>query len=189
MAIGGALLYSFYKSTTQCDRYTSVEGLQQMESRNAQWGIIIITFLLLVFYLPLSTMSVHVLVWSQELWAIPNPYINATTFPPVVPPLGPSNEYRDPLDFCWTTTMKRNEVNYAPVVVVLSGIVFFFVSNFIHSLTYPFDHSLVCSVVSYQTSWGNQTICAKGGQIHRARPPSQQSGYGWRVPAFTQPRS
>lgn len=134
MVIGGILLYSFYRMTTQCDRYTSVEGLQQMESRSAQWGIIIITFLLLVLYLPLSTMSVHVLVWSQELWAIPNPYVNATSLPPVIPPLGPPNQYREPLDFCWTTTMKRNEVNYAPVVVVLSAIVFFLVSHFMCTL-------------------------------------------------------
>jgi len=83
----------------------------------------------MVIYLPLSTMSVHVLVWSEEVWAIPNPYRNATSFPPILPPLGPSNEYRDPLDFCWTTTMKRNEINLAPVFIVLSALAFIFVGD------------------------------------------------------------
>jgi hypothetical protein len=80
----------------------------------------VVTFLLTIIYLPLSTMAVHVLVWSSDLWATPNPYTNAATFPPVVPPLGPTSEYRDPLDFCWTTTMKRNEINYAPALVIIS---------------------------------------------------------------------
>lgn len=54
---------------------------------------------------------------------VPNPYINATSLPPVLEPLGPPEQYRDPLDFCWTTTMERNEVNFAPVVVVCALIV------------------------------------------------------------------
>lgn len=78
------------------------------------------SFLLTAIYLPLSTMAIHVLVWSDDLWVVPNPYTNATTFPPVLPPLGPSDEFRDPLDFCWTTTMERNEINWAPVVVIIA---------------------------------------------------------------------
>ncbi|KAF9535429.1 hypothetical protein CPB83DRAFT_841727 [Crepidotus variabilis] len=123
IVIGAALLYGFYTWTTQCDKYNSIEGLQQTESRGSQWGLVIITFLLTVIYLPLSTMAVHVLVWSEELWAIPNPYKNLTITPPNMAPLGPSNQYRDPLDFCWTTTMKRNEVNVAPVFMIMSALV------------------------------------------------------------------
>ena len=117
----------FYRSTANCDRYNSVEGLQQTESRGRQWGLVLVTFFLTVIYLPLSTMSVRVLVWSDELWPIPNPYENTTSYPPVLPPLGPPNEFRDPLDFCWTTTMRRNEVNFAPIFLVLSALVFVFV--------------------------------------------------------------
>lgn len=131
MAIASCLIYYFYRATIRCDRYTSIEGLQQTETRGKQWMLVIVTFLLTVLYLPLSTMLVHVLVWSEELWPIPNPYVNATQFPPDLPPLGPPSEFRDPLDFCWTTTMKRNEVNWAPVVVVLSAIVFLVVSPFL----------------------------------------------------------
>ena len=129
MILSTALLYYFYRTTMHCDRYNSLEGLQQMETKGRQWGLMIVTFLLTILYLPLSTMSVHVLVWSEDLWAIPNPYKNATTFPPVLPPLGPPNIFRDTLDFCWTTTMKKNEVNFAPIAVAFAGFVFLLVSD------------------------------------------------------------
>ncbi|KAJ2920362.1 hypothetical protein MD484_g194, partial [Candolleomyces efflorescens] len=125
ITITAALLFYFYRSTLHCDRYNTIEGLQQTETNGNQWGLVIVTFLLTVIYLPLSTMAVHVIVWSEELWPIPNPYknvnatLNADGFP-VLEPLGPVEEFRDPLDFCWTTTMKRNEVNYAAVIVILA---------------------------------------------------------------------
>ncbi|RDB29648.1 hypothetical protein Hypma_015565 [Hypsizygus marmoreus] len=128
MAIAAGLLYYFYRSSFNVDRYDIVEGLQQTGPKGKRWGLVIVTFLLTVIYLPLSTMAVHVLVWSQDLWIVPNPYTNATSFPLVVPPLSPASEYRDSLDFCWTTTMKRNQVNYAPVVIILAAIVFVFLT-------------------------------------------------------------
>ena len=83
-----------------------------------------ISFLLTALYLPLSTMAVHVLVWSDDLWVVPNPYVYANgTYingPPQVSSLGPADQFRDPLDFCWTTTMQKNEVNYAPVVIIIA---------------------------------------------------------------------
>ncbi|TFK41203.1 hypothetical protein BDQ12DRAFT_768018 [Crucibulum laeve] len=128
MTIAALLLYYFHVSTGQCDRYNSIEGLQQPETKGKQWGLVIVTFLLTVIYLPLSTMAVHVLVWSEDLWIVPNPYTNTTTYPPDVPLLGPTSEFRDPLDFCWTTTMRRNEVNYAPIIIILSAIVAVFLT-------------------------------------------------------------
>ncbi|KAF5374814.1 hypothetical protein D9758_000330 [Tetrapyrgos nigripes] len=123
MVIASGLLYRFYKSARHSDRYNCVEGLQQKDL-GKQWGLIAVTFLLTLIYLPMSTMAIHVIVWSQDLWAVPNPYLNATSFPPQVPPLGPADEFRNPLDFCWTTTMNKNEINYAPVLVILSVVVF-----------------------------------------------------------------
>ncbi|KAJ7225550.1 hypothetical protein GGX14DRAFT_421095 [Mycena pura] len=120
LTLAMVLLYLFRRASSNYDRYRVVEGLQQADSPHSRTALVTITFLLSAIYLPLSTMAVHVLVWSSDLWAVSNPYTNATTFPPVVPPLGPSSQYRDPLDFCWTTTMMRNEVNYAPVLVILS---------------------------------------------------------------------
>ncbi|KAF8641214.1 hypothetical protein AX17_000848 [Amanita inopinata Kibby_2008] len=120
MAIAFSLLYIFYRSMVRCNRYYSMEGFQSRGIKSSQWGPVVVTFVLTVVYLPLSTMAVHVLVWSQDLWIVPNPYINATSYPPSVPPLGPPNVYREPLDFCWTTTMKRNQINYAPLLVILA---------------------------------------------------------------------
>ncbi|KAJ7487562.1 hypothetical protein B0H11DRAFT_2013877 [Mycena galericulata] len=123
LTLAVVLLYLFHRASYNYDRYRTFEGLQQSEPTQSRSGIVAITFLLTLIYLPLSTMALHVLVWSSDLWAVPNPYTNATTFPPVVPPLGPSSEYRDPLDFCWTTTMKRDDINFAPALVILSILV------------------------------------------------------------------
>lgn len=127
MAIAAILLYHFYCSTSRTRGSNAIEGLQQHDTQS-RWGVVIVTFLLTVIYLPLSTMAVHVLVWSQDLWVVPNPYINSTVFPPVVAPLGPADQFRDPLDFCWTTTMKRNDVNYAPIFVIIALLIFVSVS-------------------------------------------------------------
>jgi len=68
-------------------------------------------------------MAVHVITWSDDLWPVPNPYLNSTTNPPTVVPLGPSDQFRDPLDFCYTTTMKKNEINFAPAVFIMAIII------------------------------------------------------------------
>src|ERR1700722_1704638 len=128
MGMAAVLLYHFYRATLHYERRDSVEGLQQPEPKGENWGLVIVSFLLAVIYLPLSTLAVHVLIWSQDLWVVPNPYTNATSYPPVVPPLGPPDEFRDPLDFCWTTTMEKTQVNFAPIVIIISALVFFTVS-------------------------------------------------------------
>lgn len=122
MFITLALLLYMLHVTKEASRIQVQEGFQP-PSVPGGLGIIFVTFFLMVMYLPLSTMALHVIIWSSDLWVVPNPYINATSLPPVLEPLGPPEQYRDPLDFCWTTTMERNEVNFAPVVVVCALIV------------------------------------------------------------------
>lgn len=124
MLLAGVLLYLFYRATSACCRLGTPEGFQPPSYLQNRWSLVIMSFLLTAIYLPLSTMAMHVLVWSDDLWIVPNPYVNATNFPPVLPSLGPAAEYRDPLDFCWTTTMKRNELNWAPFVFVVAVICF-----------------------------------------------------------------
>lgn len=123
MTITALLLFLFYRWTSEHHKFGVTEGLRPHKS-TGRWGLVFITFLLTVIYLPLSTMAVHVLVWSQDLWVVSNPYVNTTSFPPVLPPLGPPDQFRDPLDFCWTTTMERNDVNLAPVFVIVAILVF-----------------------------------------------------------------
>lgn len=120
MVIVGVLLFFFYRATSLCCKLGAPEGLQQPAYMTNSWSLVIISFILTILYLPLSTMAMHVLVWSEDLWVVPNPYTNATSFPPVVPPLGPPDEFRDPLDFCYTTTMKRNQINFAPIVFIFA---------------------------------------------------------------------
>ncbi|KAI0322650.1 hypothetical protein OF83DRAFT_1048810 [Amylostereum chailletii] len=120
MTLAGILLFLFHHATSPCLRYSRFEAFQEPNKRNSGWSIVIATFLLTIIYLPLSTMAVHVITWSDDLWAVTNPYINATSSPPIVAPLGPSDEYREPLDFCYTTTMKKNEINFGPLIVIMA---------------------------------------------------------------------
>lgn len=122
MFIAVALLFYLVRVTKEVNRMQTQEGFQPPTVPGGL-GIIFVTFTLMVLYLPLSTMALHVIIWSSDLWVVPNPYINATSLPPVLQPLGPPDQYRDPLDFCWTTTMNRDEVNFAPVVVICALIV------------------------------------------------------------------
>jgi hypothetical protein len=135
MIISGGLLYRFYTATAHYSPNAFREGLQARQPPSS-WSIIAASFALTVLYLPLSTIAVHGLFWSSDFWVVPNPYTNDTVTLADLPTLGPSSIYRDPLDFCFTTTMRRDEVNYAPVIVVMSAITFIFVS--IHSLV---EHS------------------------------------------------
>jgi hypothetical protein len=117
MTLAFLLLFYFYRAAKKALALSKQEGLLPLPSyKGKQWGLMLSTFILTAVYLPLSTMATHVLVWSDDLWVVPNPYTNATTFPPVITPLGPSTEWRDPLDFCWTTTMRKDQVNWAPVI-------------------------------------------------------------------------
>jgi len=117
-----ALLFYMVYVTKEASRLQIQEGFQPPTGPSGL-GIMFVTFVLMVLYLPLSTMALHVVIWSSDLWVVPNPYINATSLPPALDPLGPPEQYRNPLDFCWTTTMKRNEVNFAPAVVLCALIV------------------------------------------------------------------
>ncbi|KAI0032741.1 hypothetical protein K488DRAFT_78307 [Vararia minispora EC-137] len=125
--LSGILLFFFSRETSTCAKLARSEGFQGPK-RTGGWGLIVTTFLLTIIYLPLSTVAVHVMTWSDDLWVVPNPYTNATTSPPVVASLGPAAEYRDPLDFCWTTTMRKDQVNFAPVIVILAIALFFSLS-------------------------------------------------------------
>jgi hypothetical protein len=125
LSLSLALLWYFHKATLQLTRNTVREGLQPPYDVS-YWGIILATFGLTILYLPLSTIAVHGILWSSDFWVVPNPYLNMTHFPP--PPLGPAEKFRDPLDFCYTTTMCKDKINWAPVVVIMSFISFVCVS-------------------------------------------------------------
>jgi hypothetical protein len=145
LTISTGLLWYFRRVTNRCAELQHLEGLQAAEPREYGRLTIVVTFILAVIYLPVSTMAVHVLVWSDDLWVVPNPYVNATTSPPIVSPLGPSEQWRNPLDFCYTTTMKKNEINWAPVLVIVATIVSAMVKPIHIFSQFPDTHSTLLS--------------------------------------------
>ena len=129
LSITFLLLFLFVRKTRNCNRYNTVEGLQPITDKPSSWSLLLITFFLTALYLPLSTLAMHVLVWSDDLWVVKNPWANTnSTVDPVFIVQGPSSEYRGANEFCWTTTMKRNEVNWAPVFVTVAALSFIFLT-------------------------------------------------------------
>ncbi|KDQ13737.1 hypothetical protein BOTBODRAFT_111078 [Botryobasidium botryosum FD-172 SS1] len=125
LIISLSLLTYFHFATRNILRtHLAREGIQGKPVGNG-WGIVMSSFALTVVYLPVGTISLHAIIWSSDFWPVANPY-TSSTFPPA--PLGPSSEFRGPLDFCYTTTMKKDEFNFAPFVVILSLAAFLSVS-------------------------------------------------------------
>ncbi|KAG0051413.1 hypothetical protein BGZ83_003799 [Gryganskiella cystojenkinii] len=114
-------LYTF-KIMTRTDPNDDIEGLEvnswSLRSKKQRIETISIVFLLTTLYLPLAKLSFDALVWSDTMWPIPNPYKN-TDFP-VLEPLGPNGIYRDPSDFCYVTSMKIQDLNFAYVIIPLA---------------------------------------------------------------------
>ena len=126
MVICGTLLYRFYVLTeVYCTRVLK-EGRQPRQPPPS-WSTILVTFLLTVLYLPLSTIAMHGILWSSDFWVVENPYISDNFSPSKMQPLGDPTVWRDPLDFCYTTTLRKDQGNWAPLVVCLCAITFFFV--------------------------------------------------------------
>ncbi|KAG0287880.1 hypothetical protein BGZ96_008268 [Linnemannia gamsii] len=111
-------LYTF-KIMTRADPNDDIEGLEvsswSLRSKKQRMETISIVFLLTTLYLPLAKLSFDALVWSDTMWPISNPY--TTSDFPVLQPLGPSGIYRDPSDFCWVTSMKIQDLNFAYVII------------------------------------------------------------------------
>lgn len=108
------------------------ENLQERPRKwrdSCAWRVAV-TFWCGSFYLPLSKLAIGALVWSDDYWAVANPYELFGVDDPAPPPLGPSSDFYDPMDFCWRTTMRRRDgaqnLNAAwalvPVAIVIVGL-------------------------------------------------------------------
>ncbi|KAF9562036.1 hypothetical protein EC968_005397 [Mortierella alpina] len=111
-----------FKIMTRADPNDDIEGLEvsswSLRSKKARIETIAIVFLLTTLYLPLAKLSFDALVWSDSMWPIKNPYTNADF--PTLEPLGPSGIYRSPDDFCYVTSMKIQDLNFAYVIIPLA---------------------------------------------------------------------
>lgn len=116
-----AALYTF-KIMTRTDPNDDIEGLEvsswSLRSKKQRIETISIVFLLTTLYLPLAKLSFDALVWSDTMWPVKNPY--KTTDFPDLEPSGPSGIYRNPGDFCYVTSMKIQDLNFAWVIVPLA---------------------------------------------------------------------
>ncbi|KAG0303039.1 hypothetical protein BGZ98_007044 [Dissophora globulifera] len=114
-------LYTF-KIMTRTDPNDDIEGLEvsswSLRSKKQRIETISIVFLLTTLYLPLAKLSLDALVWSDTMWPISNPY--TSTDHPVFEPLGQSGVYRDPSDFCYVTSMKIQDLNFAYAIIPLA---------------------------------------------------------------------
>lgn len=85
-----------------------------------------VTFFVTTMYLPLSKISIGALAWSSDYWALPYDPYTLYGDNPVIPPLGPADEFYAPLDFCYKTTMRipsgLNYFNWAWVIVVVAAL-------------------------------------------------------------------
>lgn len=108
MIISACLLYYFHIQTKRISsRISSLEGLQAPPT-GGKWGLVLSTFFLSVIYLPLSTISVHAIVWSSDFWPNSAPRTSSV---------------------CFTTTLDPNEINFGPPIVILAILTVTFVSK------------------------------------------------------------
>lgn len=62
-------------------------------------------------------MSLNALVWSDSFWPVPNPY-NDTDFPNFEK--SSSDTMRDPQEFCYVTSMNKEDLNFSPVIIAVA---------------------------------------------------------------------
>lgn len=81
---------------------------------------VMIVMLLSVLYIPLGKLAFDAVVWNVDYWPL-DAQGKATKSDTVQHPGDPSL-WRDPLDFCYTTTMRRDQFNWAYVVVSVAAL-------------------------------------------------------------------
>ncbi|CAG8632361.1 6161_t:CDS:2, partial [Acaulospora colombiana] len=116
---------------TKYDPNADVEGLESspwnLRPETKRLQNVILVFILTTLYLPVSKLSIDVLVWSDSFWAVPNPYVNEDN-----PVFGKAaGGMRNPGDFCYVTSMKQDSMNFAPILIgvallTLGGFTFWF---------------------------------------------------------------
>lgn len=121
-------LWRFQRMTSSYNPNRNIEGFESQPwiftspSQGTKMANIVIVFILTSLYIPLSKLAIDALAWNSSFWVVENPYANGID-DPNPPSLGPSTQFRDPLDFCWTTTMRRDEFNFAWLVLPLASLV------------------------------------------------------------------
>ncbi|PWN43949.1 hypothetical protein IE81DRAFT_287997 [Ceraceosorus guamensis] len=133
-----ALLIKFWRMTRAPNPNRTIEGfvsqpwLFTSPSMGTKLVNILTVFILTTLYIPLSKLAVDTISWSSDFWPVPNPYANGDNVGDLAP-LGPASRFRDPMDFCWTTTMAKDEFNFAWLAVPIAVL-----TVIIYTLWYPY---------------------------------------------------
>ncbi|KAK0549905.1 hypothetical protein OC845_002888 [Tilletia horrida] len=132
MFLGAMMMWRFWSITRALDHNRFVDGFDSKPAaytspaRGTKACYILLVFGLTTIYIPLTKLAVDTLVWHIDFWVF-NPTQGSQDLPSSLPPLGDSDHYRDPLDFCYTTTMRKDKFNFAwlllPVAVL--SLIFF----------------------------------------------------------------
>ena len=144
IALTSLALIKFYRMTSAYDPNREVEGYDSQPylftspARGTKVVNILVVFLLTGLYIPLTKLSIDALTWSSAWWVIPNPYIDSPDQTPILPSLGDPHLYREPLDFCWTTTMRKDQFNFAWLILPAAALVIIF-----YTLWFPLRMALV----------------------------------------------
>ncbi|CAI2166476.1 7591_t:CDS:2 [Funneliformis geosporum] len=108
----------WFRTMTKYDPNADVEGLEShpwnIRPESKRRHNVVVVFTLTTLYLPLSKLSLDALVWSDSFWPIPNPYFQNVDFPDFG---SGSDNFRDPKDFCYVTSMNKNDLNFSPVII------------------------------------------------------------------------
>ncbi|GAA5877534.1 hypothetical protein JCM3774_005898 [Rhodotorula dairenensis] len=97
---------------------------RQESWRNSRVWRIVVTFWCTSVYLPLSKWAIGALVYTDDYWPVPNPYLaTRDTKPDLLASLGAAQEFHDPLDFCYRTSMRRNSINFTFVLLPVAALV------------------------------------------------------------------
>ncbi|CAD6898784.1 unnamed protein product [Tilletia controversa] len=125
MVVGALMLWRFWRVTKAYDHNRYVDGFDSRPSayttppRGTKTGYVLLVFGLTTAYIPLTKLAVDVLVWNIDFWVM-NPLADMNDMddlPKDLPPLGDSDHFRDPLDFCYTTTVRKDKFNFAWLLV------------------------------------------------------------------------
>ena len=100
-----------------------LEANRQSSWRNSRGWRILVTFWCTSIYLPLSKLALGALVFTDDYWPIPNPYLATGQDKPDLAPLGTAREFHEPLDFCYRTSMRRDSINLTFILLPIAALV------------------------------------------------------------------
>jgi hypothetical protein len=118
-------LFSRTRKTAASKNFHEIKGTPPWRSTPwTKFMNIIIVVLLTVLYIPLGKLSLDALVWSSDYW--PSNANNQFATDPIT--------WRDPADICYTTTMRKDEFNWAYIIMTVAAM-----AVILYTLWFPYQ--------------------------------------------------